>query len=218
MAYKSLSDFIKNYLKGKKKTDDSDGYEVWAANNLSDSVGISGALRSVKTGELKSSPKYGKLAENLARGGLNSGGYSKFIKDRAAEERRESENAAYEKSANDSAKAVASYESYLKEKNEAYEKLLKRTVSEISSYNVMNIDEAIEIAKERGLSDKDAESAAKTATDAVRRRLRKTVSERIISQRLTESQTYDYARSLGLSEIDARDLANYARDINDYIS
>jgi len=218
MSKNTLEEFVKSYFKKKKKSADADTYEVWAAKNLPTDTGAHASIVRAKTEHMTSSPKYGNLAEKLARVGLNSGGYSKFIKEKTDEKKRAEIRGAHEEMARDGAAAVTSYEKYLKEKDAAYEKLIKDTVSEIGSYGILNLESAMEIAKERGISEADIESVAKTATDTVRRRIRKSVSERIVSQQLTEKQTYEYARSLGLSEDDARDLANYARDINDYIS
>ena len=232
----SLEDFIKTYVTNKILSESKESYASWLKKNCVNSKAIyEKDLIGAETAYEKSKSEYGDRAERLASIGLSSGGYSDYLNGKAYEEMQKSKESAKDRYLENERQNAAGYDKYSKaydesryaaikdyatmitDMNEKQSSLYTGVIKDVSAAGITDYDTAFIYAKNAGLDDEYAASAAKTATEEAKRERNSMIMETVITKNMTESQARQYALSLGLSSDESEKIAVYARNINDLI-
>lgn len=233
---KSLEDFIKTYVTNKILSESKESYASWLKKNGVNSEAIyEKDLANAETEYAKSKSEYGSRAEKLSSIGLSSGGYSDYLNGKAYEQMQKSKESAKERYLNNERENAKGYDNYSKaydesrysamkdyvttltDMNEKQSSLYTSVIKDVSVAGITDYDTALIYAKNAGLDEEYAASAAKTATEEAKRERNSRIMETVISRNMTESQARQYALSLGLNSDEAEKIAIYARNINDLI-
>ena len=211
----SLEDFVNNYIQNKVKSNSKEGYERWLRANGIDSYGIyADAQRDITADYNRNRSNYGTVAERLGELGLSSAGYSDYVDGHAYSEMQKNKERARAALASNEAKNRKGYSEYLEAKAKEAKSDYKSATDRITDANVINYDEAYNLALSMGLDEEGAALAAKVGSEAVRKKTRAAVLSVIVNQRYNYNQTVAYALSLGLSEEESAELGEYADTIN----
>lgn len=211
----SLEDFVKNYVENRMKSDSKESYERWLRLNGVDSYGIyADAERDIINDYNRKRSNYGATAERLSALGLSSAGYSDYLDGHAYSEMQKSKERARAALAENEAKNRKGYGAYIEARAKEEKSDYKNAVKSLTEANVMDYDEAYNLAVSMGLGEEGAALAAKAANDAVRKKRRASVLSVIVNRNYNYKQTVAYATSLGLSEQEATELGEYADLIN----
>ncbi len=227
----SLEEFIKTYISNKLISDTGQSYTSWVSKNGINSKAVyESELAEIDSDYMRQKSEYGAKAERLASLGLSSGGYSDYLngkaysvmqgrksdaKDRYLENERKnrSEFSDYQLK---NAQTLSSYLNSVQDQGKKQNSLYSDVVSEISGAGMTDFESAFEYAKNAGLDDALAESAAKTANAEAVKKRRNEIMQAIIKLQMSASQARQYSLGLGLSAEEAEEMALYAKSINSY--
>ena len=211
----TFEEFVENYIENKKRANSPDSYRDWIISNGVNSEKLySEAIRDISGDYNRAKSEYGTRAEKLSSLGLSSSGYSDYLGGKAYSEMQKRKEGARSAYSENERKNLSGYQKYLKEKSDEVTRLYDSVVSEITASKIINYDEAYKYAKNAGLDDETAASAAKKASDAAHKSLRDEVINTIIVRNFEDSQAREYALAMGLSELEAEELGEYAFKIN----
>ena len=205
------SDELSKLLEGKNR---SLTYAEWLEKNAGQTDGTK--LQTARTGRAKNSPDYGAAAEALSDRGLSRSGYAGYLREKNEESYRSAAaDVAMENGSNDGGKG---YLAYLKEWETAQDKLMKKTLSSLSSNRVSNVSDAYADALSAGLTDERARLVSRIAPSLGKygaRRLREGIAGVLsvsLAAGLSGTEAELLARAFGISEEDAKKVRQTVED------
>ena len=195
MAKSAIEKFIKNYVRNKKVSDSSDGYEAWLRKNGYDPT--ADFSESIGKANAENEKRSMRLSESLSDVGLSKSGYASYLKEELAKNKTGSlENAIEDYIKTDS----SNKRSYQKEA----ERLEAIRVEEEKKARENAIKEA----------EKAAEKAAKKEAEILEKeekfktQLMKEIESKIKAMTTIDyNQAYTYAIHMGLDEQNAESIA-----------
>jgi len=208
---KTSSDALAKRLEGKNR---SLTYAEWLGQNGAPRDGTE--LKTARTKRDKNAPDYGAAAQAISDRGLSGSGYADYLREQNEEAYRKASAGVAEKTAaTDDGKG---YLAYLKDWETAQDKLMKKTLSTLSSTRVTNVADAYADALSAGLTDERARLVSRVAPSLGKygtRRLRQGIAGVLavsLSAGLSGAEAELLARAFGISEEDAKKLRQTVED------
>ena len=190
-----LEEYFESYMKKRDTGADYDDFSTYINKNRGQKAtdGAENIILSAKKG-----------TGALATRGLNRTGYEQYLRDKtesAIKEAQKESLTARDKEAQSLANGYLSYLDTVIKKADT----LKRTVTgELVAREIVSPDMAFQYAKERGLSDKDAKSAAKVSYATLKTKVQKELMELAVSYKIDGEVARNMALGLGFTEEDAK--------------
>ena len=208
---KTTSGALSKLLEGKNR---SLTYAEWLERSAPQNDGT--GLRAARTRRAKNAPDYGAAADELSDRGLDRSGYADYLREKNEETyRRASAEVAERNAERDTGKG---YLAYLKDWENAQDKLMKKTLSNLASTRVTNISDAYADALSAGLTDDRARLVSRVAPSLGKygtRRLRQGIAGVLtvsLSAGLSGAEAELLARAFGVPEEDAKKLRKTVED------
>ena len=217
MATKTLSDFIKNYIKNLGISGTPQPFEDYKAS-LGDNYdgAYASAVAAALAKKRRSQSAYGTTAEGLSDRGLARSGYQEHLSRLSAERYEDTLSSLEERRKVAEDKALSGYAAYLSDYAKREGELRNTVKDHLLERNVLDTETAYGYAINAGLSERDARSISESIYSINRQKMIKQIIEKVMTLRLNETTTELYARAAGLNDEDIAYVTELAGEFFNY--